>query len=92
MAAPKGTQPPGGSRKGRPNKATADVKALAQVYTAEAIRELARIASEGESEAARVAAIKELLDRGHGKSRQPVDLEAKVTLQQALDALPDIDT
>jgi hypothetical protein len=28
MAAPKGTQPPGGSRKGAPNKVTADVKAM----------------------------------------------------------------
>jgi hypothetical protein len=28
MAAPKGTRPPGGSRKGRPNKLTADVKAM----------------------------------------------------------------
>lgn len=28
MAAPKGTRPPGGSRKGVPNKITADVKAM----------------------------------------------------------------
>src|SRR3954453_15174249 len=28
MAAPKGTQPPGGSRKGRPNKIGADVRAM----------------------------------------------------------------
>ena len=28
MAAPKGTRPPGGSRKGRPNKISADVKAM----------------------------------------------------------------
>ncbi len=28
MAAPKGYQPPGGSRKGIPNKATADLKAM----------------------------------------------------------------
>lgn len=28
MAAPKGTKPPGGSRKGIPNKATADIKAM----------------------------------------------------------------
>ncbi len=28
MAAPKGTQPPGGSRKGIPNKITADVRAM----------------------------------------------------------------
>jgi len=68
MPAPKGTRPPGGSRKGRPNKATADVKALAGKYTADAIDELARLATKAESEQARVAAIKELLDRGHGKA------------------------
>ena len=28
MAAPKGTRPPGGSRKGRPNQITADVKSM----------------------------------------------------------------
>src|SRR5215213_4409724 len=28
MAAAKGTQPPGGSRKGKPNKVTADLKAM----------------------------------------------------------------
>jgi hypothetical protein len=32
--------------------------------------ELARLAVEAESEAARVAAIKELFDRGYGKARQ----------------------
>jgi hypothetical protein len=75
MAAPKGTRPPGGSRKGKPNRATADVKALAQKHTAEAIKELARLATQAESEPARVAAIKELLDRGHGKARQTMDVE-----------------
>src|SRR4051812_10326292 len=30
MAAAKGTRPPGGSRKGKPNKVTADLKAMIQ--------------------------------------------------------------
>jgi hypothetical protein len=38
-----------------------------------AVRELARLAREAESDAAKVAAIKELLDRGYGKSPQPID-------------------
>lgn len=67
----------GNAGKGRPkgsrNKATADVKALAGKYSPAAIKELARLATEAESEAARVSAIKELLDRAHGKSVQAVE-------------------
>jgi len=62
----------GGRQKGTPNKATADVKALARKYTDAAIKELARLSTKAESEAARVAAIKELLDRAYGKSPQAV--------------------
>ena len=39
----------------------------------EAIAELARLATRAESEAARVAAIKELLDRGYGRAVQPIE-------------------
>lgn len=60
----------GGRAKGVPNKATADIKALAQVHALTAITELARLATAAESEQARVSAIKELLDRGFGKSKQ----------------------
>jgi len=72
MAAPKGTKPPGGSRKGRPNKITADIKALAREHGAAAIKELLRIATAAENDSTRVAAIKELLDRGYGKATQPI--------------------
>jgi hypothetical protein len=69
----------GGRVAGTPNRATADIKALAQEYTPEAIKALAKLAGlvddvpPAESEQARVAAIKELLDRGHGKSIHSVD-------------------
>lgn len=62
----------GGRQKGVPNKITADIKALAQNYSADAMKELGRLAVYAESEAARVAAIKELFDRGYGKSTQLV--------------------
>jgi len=62
----------GGRTAGTPNKATSEIKALAQAHAAIAIAELARLAIKAESEAARVAAIKELLDRGYGKSAQPL--------------------
>ena len=62
----------GGRQKGTLNKATADIKALAQKHAEAAMTELARLATSAESEAARVAAIKELFDRGFGKAKQPV--------------------
>ena len=69
----------GGRTKGTPNKATADIKALAMKHAASAMDELARLATGAESEAARVAAIKELFDRGFGKAKQGVDLDANVS-------------
>jgi hypothetical protein len=44
-----------------------------------------------ESDAAKVAAIKELLDRGHGKPTQSVDLDAnvKATVQKIERAIVD---
>jgi hypothetical protein len=45
----------------------ADVRALARTHTPQIIAELARLALNSESDNARVAAIKELLDRGWGK-------------------------
>jgi|ERR1700730_9289758 len=46
---------------------------LAKQYGTKAIEVLLEIAIDGESEAARVAACKELLDRGFGKVPQPVE-------------------
>ena len=71
MAVPKGVRI-GGRQKGSPNKATADVKALARSYAPAALAELSRLATKAESEQARVAAIKEILDRAYGKSAQPM--------------------
>ncbi len=68
---PRGSRPGehrGGRKAGTPNHATAEVKALARQHGPAAITELARLSSEAESEQARVAAIKELLDRAYGKS------------------------
>lgn len=73
---------PGGKRegsgrpKGAANKTTVDIKALAQSYGPAAIRKLAQLSGledgvvGAESEAAQIAATKELLDRGYGKSTQ----------------------
>jgi hypothetical protein len=57
---------------GTPNKATAEIRALAQSLAPAALAELARLASEAKSEAARIAACVHLLDRAYGKPSQPV--------------------
>jgi len=62
----------GGYRPGSGRK-PGEVKELARQYGPEAIAELARLAIKAESEAARVAAIKELLDRGYGRAVQPIE-------------------
>jgi hypothetical protein len=56
-----------GNPGGRP-KVLAEVRDLARQHAPAAIKELARLAVEAESEAVRVAAIRELLDRGYGRA------------------------
>lgn len=72
--------PPGGKREGagRPkgsrNKVTADIKEIAQGFGEEAITHLVEIARDGDApHAARVAAVREILDRGYGKARQELE-------------------
>lgn len=68
----------GGRVKGTPNKATADIKAVAQEYGELAVRKLAALAGlvEGqaaaESEQAQSSACTALLDRGYGKPSQMI--------------------
>jgi hypothetical protein len=62
----------GGRKRGTPNKISGDVRALALEYVPDALVELARLAAEAESEAARLSAIREILDRAFGKAAQQV--------------------
>lgn len=71
---PKGLPRTGGRQKGTPNKATAEIKALAQVHGPDAIATLVKIMQGAKQpSASRVAAAKELLDRAYGKSVQPIE-------------------
>ena len=70
----------GGRRRGTPNKVTAEIREYAQQYTVEALEGLAQIARNSTSDAARVAAWNALLDRGHGKPIQGVDLGVQVEI------------
>lgn len=78
---PKGLPKTGGRKKGSPNKATADVKALAGVYGASAIEKLAYLMEKGESEQVQRAAASDLLDRAYGKPAQVIagDEDAPLT-------------
>lgn len=71
-----------GRPKGAVNKATADIREAAQEYSAQALQVLVSVATEGESEAARVAAANAILDRAHGKPKQTID--AAVALDEGL--------
>jgi hypothetical protein len=59
--------PGSGRQAGTPNKATADMKALAREYGQEVIEGLYTIFTTSESDATRVAAAKEILDRAYGR-------------------------
>ena len=61
---------------GRP-KAVEEVRELARAHCPDAIAELARLAVKAKSECARIAAIRELLDRGYGKATQPLADETR---------------
>ena len=68
--AKKGEPKTGGRVAGTPNKSTAEVRELAGLYGPTALAELARLATNADSEQARVSACKELLDRAYGRSTQ----------------------
>lgn len=65
------------------NKVTSDVRVAALQYGPQAIETLAKIMLTGESDKAKVAAAKEILDRAYGKSPQAIDatINGKMTLQ-----------
>jgi hypothetical protein len=62
------------NRKGRPigavNKSTRELREAAKAFGADALNAIAKIMHESDNEANRIAAAKELLDRGFGKSTQ----------------------
>lgn len=67
---PKGSPKSGGRKKGTPNKATADIRDLAREYTLDAVATIVAVMRSSDSDQARVAAAREILDRGYGKAPQ----------------------
>ena len=69
-------------RKGQVTKITAELRAAAKEYTAEALKVLVKIMRNAKAPAvARIQAARELLDRGHGRSVQPMKHEGEVTIR-----------
>lgn len=67
----------GGRTAGTLNKATRTIKELAQPYGEEALGELVKIMRDSDAPpATRVAATREILDRGYGKPSQAVDVKS----------------
>jgi len=70
------------------------VAVLRSLLSCAHLQELARLAIKAKSEAARVAAIRELLDRGYGKAQQMVknedDLSNKTAEELRAEVLADI--
>ena len=67
-----------------------DVRSLARAYTPMAVKVLAGVAQNGESEAARVSAAAILLDRGWGKAPQQLtgedDGDIRVTIRNIVES------
>ncbi len=69
-----GHRPGAGRPFGSLNRLTRPIKELSSQYGPEALDILVDIMQNGESEQARIAAAKELLDRGYGKPRQNLEV------------------
>jgi hypothetical protein len=66
-----------------------DIQQYAQQYSRETFDNLVRLSKTAKSETARIMAIKEILDRAHGRTVQPLQHSGEMALthEQALDEL-----
>lgn len=69
-----GRRPGAGRPVGVPNKLTRPLKELAALHSEGCIAVLVELRDHAEAEQVRLAAANSLLDRGHGKPRQEMDL------------------
>lgn len=74
-----------GRKSGTKNKATVDIRAVAQLYTEEAIATLVHVMRDPDQPGAvRVLAADKLLDRGHGKASQRVESDVGPSLAELI--------
>ena len=77
-----GRRPGAGRPLGSPNKLTRPLRELAALHSEDCIAVLVELRDHAEAEQVRLAAANSLLDRGHGKPRQEIDLsdDGKLTV------------
>jgi hypothetical protein len=90
-----GKRPGAGRPLGSPNKLTRPLKELAALHSEDCIAVLVELRDHAEAEQVRLAAATALLDRGHGRPRQEIDVKGDQSLTvivnrggHALDVLP----
>lgn len=76
-----GRRPGAGRPLGSPNKLTRPLKELAALHSEACIAVLVELRDHAEAEQVRLAAANSLLDRGHGRPRQEVDVTKNEGLQ-----------
>src|SRR5262245_22892204 len=81
--------PTAGRRPGTPNKVASDIRAICQKAAPEVLTELLRLSRFGKHEMTRIAAAKEILDRGFGRAKQTLTGEVLVGVSAELAALLD---
>lgn len=73
-------QKTGGRKLGSVNKATRTIREAAQEYTEDALKVLADVMNDHDQPAlARIAAATAILDRGHGRPAQAIEVDANVS-------------
>ena len=75
-----GRRPGAGRPLGSPNRITRPLKELAALYSEDCIAVLVELRDHAEAEQVRLAAANSLLDRGHGRPRQEIDMNADKSL------------
>lgn len=81
MATRGGARPGAGRKPGKVGRAKRELAEVAKGHAEAALRVLVSIAENGEAPAAaRVTAATAILDRGYGRPRQSVEVEADVTM------------
>ena len=75
-----GPRPGAGRPLGSPNKLTRPLRELAALHSEDCIAVLVQLRDHAEAEPVRLAAANSLLDRGHGRPRQEIDVTDRGSL------------
>lgn len=89
-----GVRPGAGRPPGMPNKLTRPLRELAAVHSEDCIAVLVELRDHAEAEQVRLAAANSLLDRGHGRPRQELDVNQnqglRVIVYGPAEPVPDV--